>query len=132
MTYLLDTNTCIAYLGGKSARLTAKLNELLPQDVSICAVVKAELLFGAAKSQRADENMSRVTRFMEPLRSYPFDDSAAQLYAKVRYHLERAGTPIGPNDLIIAAIALSQKCTVVTANVREFSRVPDLTVENWI
>ena len=132
MTYPLDTNICIAYLGGKSPAVRARLQALSPQSLAVCAVVKAELLFGAIKSQRSEENLSRVQRFLDPLESFPFDDEAAVVYASIRHDLERSGTPIGPNDLIIAAIALSRGCTLVSANTREFGRVPDLMLENWL
>jgi len=131
VTYLLDTNTCIAHLTGRSGSVSLRLRNLSPGDVVICSVVKAELLFGARKSQRSEENMAHLRRFLAPMASLAFDDDAAATYANIRAGLEQAGSPIGPNDLLIASIALSRGCIVVTANTREFSRVPGLAVENW-
>jgi tRNA(fMet)-specific endonuclease VapC len=132
MTYLLDTDTCIAYLTGRSDKVAQRLRELQPADVEICTVVKAELLFVALKSGRRAENLERVQLFLGPFLCHVFDDLAAESYARLRLQLERQGTPIGPNDLFIAAIALSRQCTVVTSNVREFGRITGLKVEDWL
>jgi tRNA(fMet)-specific endonuclease VapC len=131
MTFLLDTNACIAHLTGRSPKLIERVRSMRPSDLVTCAVVKAELIFGALKSSRRDENLKRVKVFLAPFQCHPFDDAATEIYAHLRLQLERAGTPIGPNDLLIAAIALSRGCSVVTLNVREFSRVPELQVEVW-
>jgi len=116
---------------GRAPKLTSQIRSLKPTDLAVCTVVKAELLFGALKSARRSENLASVRRFLEPFECYPFDDLACDTYAELRVHLERAGTPIGPNDLLIAAIALARDCAVVTANIREFERVPGLRVELW-
>jgi tRNA(fMet)-specific endonuclease VapC len=129
--YLLDTNACIAHLNGRSEKLTQRLRRCTPESVVLCAVVKAELLFGARKSAKAEENLARLTRFFQPLVSLPFDDAAADRYGSIRATLERAGTPIGANDLMIGAIALTHSVTVVTANEAEFSRIDVLVCENW-
>lgn len=131
MSFLLDTNACIAHLTGRSPALTKRLRERTPSDVAICAIVRAELLFGAKKSQRVAENLARVERFVAPFVCFPFDDAAAAEYAEIRAELERRGAPIGPNDLLIASIARARGLTVVTANVGEFGRVPGLAVANW-
>ncbi len=129
--YLLDTNACIRILNGSSNTLVARLSRHTPQDIYLCAVVKAELLFGAHRSARPAENLRLLSRFFEPFISLPFDDRCADVYGRVHSDLERAGTPIGPNDLIIAATAVTYRLTLVTANTREFGRVIGLALENW-
>ena len=100
---------------------------------SVCTsmIVASELRFGAAK-----RNASKLTAQMDAniaaLEVRPFDIPADREYAKLRFHLEQAGTPIGPNDMLIAAHALATESTLVTANIGEFSRVPGLAVENWL
>lgn len=131
MTFLLDTNTCIGHLTGRVPTITERLRRHSVRDIVLCSVVKAELLTGAQKSRNTQANLAVVDEFTAPFASYPFDDQAAERYAQVRAELERMGTPIGPNDLLIAAIALSRQCTLVTSNVREFQRVADLAAEDW-
>jgi tRNA(fMet)-specific endonuclease VapC len=99
--------------------------------VSICAIVRAELLYGAARSQDPAKEQGRVVVFMAPLVSFPFDDAAAEKYAQIRHDLERAGQRIGAHDLEIAAIAVARQLTLVTHNVSEFSRVSGLMWEDW-
>ncbi len=129
--FLLDTNACIGLLNGTSEALAARLRARRPSDVLLCAVVKAELTFGAYRSQRMAENLRVLKRFFEPFASLPFDDACVDVYGRIRSDLERAGTPIGPYDLMIAATALAHDLTLVTANTREFGRVPGLSIENW-
>ena len=131
MRYLLDTNVCIRYLNGQSQAIKTRLERSDPLSVSLCSVVKAELLFGAAKSRASQQTRSRLDRFLQPFESLPFDDRAANQYARIRAQLERHGTPIGPNDLMIAAIALAHDAIFVTANSREFARVEGLQWEDW-
>lgn len=131
MTYLLDTNTCIRYLNGRSPTVRARLEVLERTDTVLCSVVKAELLYGAAKSSSREQTLEKLGAFLSAFDSLPFDDTAANEYAKIRAALEKTGTPIGPNDLMIAAIAVANRLTLVTFNVREFSRVPGLTWTDW-
>lgn len=129
--YLLDTNACIRVLTDRSAPLVARLRATSPSEIALCSVVRAELLFGALRSAPKAENLRLLRRFFEPFPSFPFDDEAAEEYAAIRADLEAAGTPIGPNDLMIAAIARSRDLTLVTHNQRELARVPDLRLEDW-
>lgn len=131
MTYLLDANSCIKLLNGRSENIRRRLESERPQDIVLCSVVKAELLYGAFKSVRRTENLDRLRPFFRRFISLPFDDVAAETYGEIRARLERAGTLIGPNDLLIAAIALSQSVTLVTNNTREFRRVEGLHLEDW-
>lgn len=131
MRFLLDTNTCIGYLTGRSPSIATRLASTPPSDIALCSVVKAELLFGAQKSHRVEENIERLSTFFAPLVSLAFEDSAAQHYGMIRAALEKQGTPIGPNDLMIAAIARAHSLTLVTANRSEFERVAGLNIERW-
>jgi tRNA(fMet)-specific endonuclease VapC len=131
MTYLLDTNVCVQYLRGRNSSVLQRLRNTPTQDVYLSAVVKAELLLGALRSAKPDENWAKVIAFLQPYESLAFDDEAALIQARIRHELERAGTPIGPYDLQIAAIALAKGRTLVTHNTNEFSRVPHLSIEDW-
>ena len=130
MIYLLDTITCV-YAIKRETRVLRRLQEHGPDDFGISAITVAELWFGAAKSSRPQETRSSVDVFLKPFEILPFAREAAQEYAESRLQLEKAGQPIGERDLLIAATARSRLLTVVTHNVREFSRVPGLKVEDW-
>ena len=128
--YLLDTNACIAWM--KNDKPVVQRVVLAGEgNVFLCAPVKAELWFGACKSQRVAENQEHLHAFFNDLPSLPFDDASARHFGEIRATLARQGNPIGPYDLQIAAITLSHGLTVVTDNVGEFSRVPGLRIENW-
>ena len=129
--YLLDSNTCIQYLNGRSAAVEGRLRGAKPSSVKVCSVVKAELWYGAARSHHPAAVVARLERFFMPYESIPFDDGAAAEYGRIRGALAAAGTPIGPNDLMIAAIAQSRQLTLVTHNTAEFSRVAGLPIEDW-
>jgi tRNA(fMet)-specific endonuclease VapC len=131
MTYLLDTNVCIRFLNGTSPRILDRLQNLSPVDIALCSVVKAELIYGALRSRKPDETLAKVLHFCEPFLSFAFDDSAAEAYGRIRSHLQTLGRPIGPNDLLIAAIACANGVTLVTHNTREFARVPGLQLDDW-
>jgi tRNA(fMet)-specific endonuclease VapC len=131
MKYLLDTNVCIRYLNGQSEDLLHHLESKSPGEIALCSIVKAELLYGVAKSARPEKNLERLSYFMMGFQSLPFDDDSVQAYAKVRAELERAGKPIGPNDLLIAAIAIASELILVTHNTKEFRRIKGLSLEDW-
>lgn len=129
--FYLDTNTCIYYLNGTFPLLQQKLLAHRPAEITVPSIVKAELLYGAFKSQRREENLDSVRRFLQPFAVATFGDPEAEHYSQIRADLEKAGTPIGPNDLIVAATVRAQQGTIVTHNVSEFSRVTELTIEDW-
>ena len=132
MIHLLDTNSCIDHLRrGAASPVTARLAVAPPGSVVLCSIVVAELLYGAHRSANAARNLSLVQAFCRQFISFPFNDSAAEEYGRVRAHLVGLGTLIGPNDLLIAAIALANNLTLVTHNTAEFSRVPGLALEDW-
>ena len=131
MTYLLDTNTCIRHLNQRSTPISKKLRLLSPKDIAVCSVVKAELYHGAMKSNNSARILVNQQLFLQAYQSLPFDDKAAEFYGKVKADLERFGTLIGPNDMLIASIALASSLILVTHNTREFSRVAGLSLEDW-
>jgi len=131
MIYLLDSNVCIQYLRGRNLLVRQRLSAKPVQDIRLCSVVKSELYLGALRSANPAANRSKIDAFVGPYLSLAFDDAAADVHATIRHHLERLGTPIGPYDLQIAAMALAHGHTVVTHNTGEFSRVPGLLLEDW-
>jgi len=122
---------CIRFLNGRSVQVEQKLDGMTPLDIKLCSIVKAELLYGAARSNNPAAAQKKLELFFAPYESFPFDDLAAVEYCRLRGQLARAGTPIEPNDPMIAAIALSKRLTLVTHNTSEFSRVLDLALEDW-
>jgi len=130
-TYLLDTNTCVEYLRRRNDGIRRRLQSHRPDELRLCSVVVGELYYGAFKSARQAENLRLLAEFVPVFPSLPFDNVAAERYGKIRAHLEAAGTAIGPYDLQIAAVALIHGLTLVTHNVDEMARVPDLLIEDW-
>jgi len=126
MINLLDTNICIYHLNNRSERVSNFFKSYKHYEIAICSIVKAELLYGALKSSKPELNLKKVILFMDNLFSFPFDDIAAEVYAKLRSDLEKTGKSIGPNDLIIASIAIANDLTLITHNTKEFNRVQGL------
>ncbi len=131
MIKLLDTDICIHLLNAREAGLIERFLAHRPTELALCSVVRAELLWGARNSGRVEENLQRVEEFAAPLTSLPFDDGCAEHYALIRADLHAQGQPIGPNDLLISAIARTHDAVLVTRNTREFRRVPALRLETW-
>jgi len=131
MKYFLDANICIYFLKGTHPDLARKLLSHNPDHIRIPSIVKAELLYGALKSQKMKENMERIEQFLLPFKVVPFGDEEANGYARIRSTLEKNGTPIGPNDFIVAATTMENDGVLVTNNEKEFKRVKHLKVENW-
>jgi len=131
MHYLLDTNTWIHYLKRPGSPVEARLRRTPVSDVAVCSIVWAELLHGARKYEKRDARVERIERTLGPFQSLPFDDDAARQYAEIRDSLETRGEIIGPNDLLIAAIARTHNLTLVSNNNREFNRVQGLNIEDW-
>lgn len=132
MTHLLDTNSCVEHLRRRSAsRIAARLAATIPGEIVLCSIVVAELLYGAYRSAQRARNLTQVQHFRSQFLSLPFDDAAAEAYGDIRAQLDAAGTPIGPNDLMIASIARVHGLTLVTHNTAEFSRAPGLAIEDW-
>jgi tRNA(fMet)-specific endonuclease VapC len=131
MPFLLDTNVCIGILTGRSPKAIEKLRQLVPTEVRMCSVVRAELQFGARNSSRVEANLRLLETFLFPFTGVAFDDGAANYYGRIRADLHRAGKLIGPNDLLIAAMALANDLVLVTRKVKEFGRVPGLRWKDW-
>lgn len=131
MKYLLDTNTCIRYINGRSLEIRLKLPTIPARDIVVCSIVRAELFYGAAKSRTPAQSLEKQARFLRPYATLTFDDSAADEFGRIRAYLERNGTPIGPYDMQIAAIALVHGLIVVTHNTSEFGRINGLKLEDW-
>jgi len=129
--WLLDTNAWIAYLERAPNPVKARVAEHAESDILLCDVVKAKLLYGAFKSTRVEQNLAKLDILFSLVKSLPFDSRAARQFGEIRAYLAKQGTPIGPYDLQIAAIARAHNLTLVTHNTREFSRVPDLELEDW-
>ena len=129
--YLLDTNACIRFLNRSSEPLVQRLKACAPEDIRLSSVVKAELVYGAHRSARAADNLRLLARFFKPFAAVAFDDRCLDSYGRIRSDLERIGTPIGPNDLLIAATAMAHDLTLVTHNTDEFGRIPGLEIEDW-
>jgi tRNA(fMet)-specific endonuclease VapC len=129
--YLLDTNIVSDLIRNPQGVASGRLIEAGEETVCTSIIVVSELRFGALKrgSRRLTQQLEKV---LSALYVLPLKEPADRLYAEIRDHLEQQGTAIGPNDLLIAAHALALGLTIVTANVREFSRVPDLQVDNWL
>jgi tRNA(fMet)-specific endonuclease VapC len=131
MKWMLDTNACIRYLNGRALKLKQRIDAASPNDLLVCSVVKAELFFGAAQSSSPTTTLQRQKEFLAHFASLAFDDMAADAYGPIRAELNARGTPIGPNDLLIASIAVVNGVTLVTHNVNEFGRVKGLIIEDW-
>ena len=131
MHYLLDTNVCVVYLNGRSVSVRDRLLATPTEEIAVCSVVKAELFYGAFRSNNPKRTLERQQAFLSRFVSLPFEDEAALLAGQIRAKLASAGTPIGSYDLQIAAISLANNLTLVTHNTREFERVDGLQIEDW-
>lgn len=131
MIYLLDTNVCIRLLNEKHPAIRQHFRAHIPADIALCSVVKAELLYGARRSQRVESNLQLLKAFFAPLMSLPFDDECAEHYGQIHADLLIQGKPIGPNDNLVAAIARAHDATLITHNTGEFGRVAGLRMEDW-
>ena len=130
--YLLDTNICIYIAKRRPPEVASHFEALKPGDVGMSIITYGELLFGAEKSQHPEPAMERLQRIIELIPALALPKDAPRHYARIRSELERAGTPIGANDLWIAAHALASKQVLVSNNLREFMRVIGLVTENWV
>jgi len=131
MTYCLDTNTCIYHLNNSAPKLSERLEKMSFRDIKIPSMVAAELFYGAEKGAKREYNFKIIEAFLSLYEILHFDERAARVYAATRAELERRGQVIGGNDLVIAAIALSNDAVLVTHNIDEFSHVKGLKLEDW-
>jgi len=131
VTYFLDTDICIYYINDSSPSVSARLKRMPLKSIKIPSMVAAELLHGAEKSGRREQNLKHYKEFLSLYEIISFDEKAAEHYAVIKVNLERKGIIIGGNDLIIAAIVLANNGVIVSHNTAEFSRVDGLAMEDW-
>jgi tRNA(fMet)-specific endonuclease VapC len=131
LRYLLDTNILSDLVGHPQGTVVTHIAAVGEKTVCTSVIVAAELRFGSVKSG-SQKLAGRVDLILSPLEILSLEESVDRHYGDLRYHLGRQGTLIGPNDLLIAAHALSEGLTVMTANTAEFARVPELKVEDWL
>lgn len=131
MTYMLDTNICIYVMKKKPENVLRRFREEMDGGICISSITLAELEYGMKHSSDPVKNEQALLRFLAPLSVLPFGAAAASEYGEVRAYLQGRGTPIGPLDMLIAAHARAEGMTLVTNNMREFERVPELDLENW-
>ena len=131
MRFCLDTDTSIHAMKGTYPQIAKNLLNHEPANFGTPAIVRAELLLGVLKSNAPERTREIVERFLRPFATIPFDANAAQHYAEIRADLEKRGTPIGPNDLMIAATARARNLILITHNTTEFQRVSGLATEDW-
>jgi len=129
---LLDTDTCIYILKAQIPSLETKLGKFKPGKVSVSAITVAELEYGVQKSATPDKNGTAVINFLASVEILPFGNAEAEIYGRLRARLEKKGTPIGGLDMLIASQAIASNLTLVTNNTREFIRVEDLHLANWM
>ena len=128
---MLDTNIVVYAKNARPEAVAARLSAYDPADLCVSAITLAELEYGVFNSSNPERNQLALTLFLANLEIVPFGDDAAVEYGKIRAQLKRDGTPIGANDLLIAAHAKSLGMTLVTNNTREFARVEGLLLEDW-
>ena len=131
MRYMLDTNICIYIIKHKPEKVFKELQKHDPSEVCISSVTYAELIHGVEKSAAIEKNRLALALLLANIEIMNFDVNAANCYGKIRAALEKKGTPIGPLDMMIAGHAQSLSYTVVTNNVKEFSRATNLDIVNW-
>jgi tRNA(fMet)-specific endonuclease VapC len=131
MKYLLDTNTCIRYINGRAPQIREQMRLIADTDIAISTVTMGEMFAGSAKSQHPQRSRAKQDAFFVRFAQLAFDGAAADEFGRIRAHLEKAGTPIGPYDMQIAAIAVVHRLIVITHNTQEFGRIPWLEIEDW-
>lgn len=133
MKYLLDTDICIYLIKKRPDSVIQKLNELPNDAVALSTISVFELQFGVENSQHRHQSQRALDHFLEPIQHIlSIDRSVAAFAAKVRADLNKKGTPIGPYDILIAAVALCHELILVSNNTKEFQRIEGLRTENWV
>ena len=131
MKLMLDTNICIFIIKQQPAHVLKRFLEYQAGDIGISSITLSELSYGVAKSQHIEKNSKALDEFIVPLEVLAYDEKAALVYGSISSNMEKAGTPIGSMDMLIAAHAVSLGVTLVTNNTREFMRIPELTIIDW-
>ena len=130
--YMLDTDTCISLLKARPEKISRRISRLPVEDVGISSIVAAELWYGVALSEKKKQNEAALRDFLDFVNVLDWPSGACPVYGRIRAHLKKKGTPIGAMDLLIASHASFLNAVLVTNNTREFDRVPELKVENWL
>ena len=129
---LLDTNICIYLIKNNPPEARKHFAAYAPGEIGIASVSVAELYYGVEKSAAREKNARALEALLLPLEIVPFDTAAARRYGSIRAMLEKRGTPVGAMDMLIAAVALANNCTLITHNLREFERIDGLRSESWV
>ena len=132
MNYLLDTNICIYLMKGGYPKIEARLMMCRSDEVVLSSIVASELMYGAENSQNREKNLSQLKSFLGGFYVLPYGSESFEPYGQIRAYLRRKGQPIGAADMFIAAQAVAHNLVLVTNNEKEFNRVPNLRVENWL
>lgn len=132
MRVLLDTNICIYIIKNKPPEVRARFEKYDLGDIGVSTITIAELEYGVKKSQQPGKNAQALEAFLLPLEFLHFDDKSAISYGSLRAFLEREGKTIGSMDMLIAAQAIAHNLLLVTHNLKEFDRIPDLKCESWV
>jgi tRNA(fMet)-specific endonuclease VapC len=130
--FMLDTDICIYLIKRKPEKVINRLKKTPVAHIGISTITLSELEYGVMKSAKPEQNKVALAEFLAPIAIMSYDDYAAQHYGRIRAYLEKYGTPIGSLDMLIAAHARSLQCTLVTNNEAEFSRIPELKIDNWV
>lgn len=129
--FLLDTNICIYIIKNKPEKVKAKFDSLSSGEIGISSITVAELEYGVYKSRHPEKNKDALQKFLLPLEIIPFDKKSTSIYGQIRTYLETEGNVIGAMDMLIASQALAFNLILITNNVREFARLPNIKIENW-
>ncbi|MBF0409499.1 MAG: type II toxin-antitoxin system VapC family toxin [Candidatus Riflebacteria bacterium] len=129
--YLLDTNICIFIKNKKPLNVLEKLRSVLDKNVYLSSITVAELQFGVYNSQNIEKNRIALTEFLAPFEIIDFGNIDAEHFGIIRAQLKKAGSPIGPYDMLIAAQAIARNLILVTNNTNEFTRIKNLKLEDW-
>ncbi len=129
---LLDTNICIHIINNSPRQVIEKIKSLEPPEVKLSSISVGELEYGVSKSKNREKNRSALLLFLSAFDIVDFNDTDAEIFGIIRARLERKGKTIGPYDIQIASQAISRDLILVTNNVREFSRIDGLKLENWV
>ena len=132
MQFMLDTNTCIYIIKRKPPEVIGRFKRTEISRIGISSITLSELLYSVFKSSKPEQNLTALAQFIAPLEILSYNDEAALCYGKLSVHLEKQGSPIGSLDMLIAAHALSIDCTLITNKEKEFVRIPDLKIANWV
>lgn len=130
--YMLDTNICIYVIKNKPTKVLQRFKDNIDNGLCISVITLAELMHGVEKNENYKKNAIALCQFLSIIEVLPFDCNSATEYGKICAYLQKCGMPIGTMDMLIASHALSQNMTLVTNNVREFERIPNLVIENWV